>query len=149
MYSITRAIIFALMVIKPAITIADNLQETCLAKTVYYECRGCKNQIEKLDIAKLVINRTKNDNFSHTVCGVVNQKNQFKWASTKQKITDKKSWEESKRIAKKVLKNPNSSRLPDNVVFFKLKSSDVKLANNISRVKFKDKRDHDFYAMKG
>lgn len=147
MSSLTKAIIFALMVYTPAITFADSKQETCLAKTVYYECRGCSNTKEKLDIAKLVVNRTKHKKFPNTICKVIAQKDQFKWYSMRLPIADKSSWEESKKIAKNIMSNPKLSKLPDNAVFFKLKSSNVRLANNIKQVKFKDKREHSFFEL--
>lgn len=133
------------MVYTPAITFADSKQETCLAKTVYYECRGCNNINEKLDIAKLVINRTNHKKFPKTICKVIAQKDQFKWYSMNLPITDKSSWEESKKIAKSIISNPRLSKISDNTVFFKLKSSNVRLANNIKKVKFTDKREHSFF----
>jgi spore germination cell wall hydrolase CwlJ-like protein len=147
MSSSTKAMIFALMVYIPAITFADSKQETCLAKTVYYECRGCKNENEKLDIAKLVINRTKHKKFPKTICSVISQKDQFKWFTNSLPINDKSSWENSKHIARAVMNNPKISRLSNNVLFFKLKSSNVRLANNIKRVKFNDKREHSFFEL--
>lgn len=147
MSSLTKAIIFALMVYIPAITFADSKQETCLAKTVYYECRGCDNTNEKLDIAKLVINRTNHKKFPKTICAVISQKDQFKWFKNSLPINDKLSWEESKHIARNIISNPKLSRLPNNVVFFKLKSSNVRLANNIKKVKFNDKREHSFFEL--
>ena len=136
------------MVLLPAITFAESKQELCLAKTIYYECRGCNNKNEKLDIAKLVINRTKHKQFPKSICSVIAQKDQFKWYTMGLPIKDKSSWDESKLIAKKIIDNPNLSALSDNVVFFKLKSSTVRLANNIKLVKFKDKREHAFFELK-
>lgn len=147
MSTLTKAMIFALMVFTPAITFAESKQEICLAKTVYYECRGCNNKNEKLDIAKLVINRTNHKKFPKSICSVIAQKDQFKWYTMSLPIKDKTSWDESKSIAKTVLENPNVSKLSNNVLFFKLKSSNVRLANNIKRVNFKDKRDHDFFEL--
>jgi len=144
-----KNVIFFTIFLLPTITFAKaESSETCLAKTIYYECRGCSNQSEKEDIAKLVINRTKQGTkFPNTICGVIRQKGQFKWTAHQFPIKDKKSWEQSKAIAKTVLSNPRVSKLKENVVFFKQKTSRSRLAKNIKKVSFKDKRSHNFYEL--
>lgn len=143
MYSRTMAIIFALI----SANSFANTQETCLAQTIYHESRGTSDS-EQRDIAKLVINRTRSNKFPKTICGVVSQKNQFKWTKHKLKISDQSSWLQAKKIAREVMNNPNISNLPENVVFFKTKKSKTRLAKNLVKVSI-GKREHVFFAMRG
>lgn len=149
MYSITKVIVFALFITLSANSFATtNNNEQCLAETIYHEARGTSIE-EQRDIAKIVINRTKHNKFPKTICSVIYHKNQFKWVKNKLKIKDKKSWEESKLIAKQIIKNPRLSTLPENAVFFKTKKSKNFLANNLIKVKVGIKHKHSFFAMKG
>ena len=78
-------------------------QVLCMAKNLYYE--AAMEPFEgKLAVAQVTMNRTRNPQFPHTVCGVVYEKDQFSWVAEKHKgITDKYAWEECVMIAKRAL----------------------------------------------
>lgn len=59
----------------------------CLANNIYHEARG-ESFKGKLAVALVTINRTKKDGYPATICGVVYQKGQFSWTTTKAKILD-------------------------------------------------------------
>ena len=48
-------------------------QLLCLAKNIYYEA-GLEGRDGMLAVAQVTVNRTQNDKFPDTICGVVNQK---------------------------------------------------------------------------
>jgi len=48
-------------------------QLMCLAKNIYYEA-GLEGREGMVAVAQVTLNRTQNDKFPNTVCGVVNQK---------------------------------------------------------------------------
>ena len=78
-------------------------QIECMAKNIYYEA-GSEPYEGKLAVAQVTMNRTRNPQFPHTVCGVVYEKDQFSWVAEKHKgITDKYAWEECVMIAKRAL----------------------------------------------
>ena len=80
-----------------------NQQITCLAKNIFYEA-AMEPYEGKLAVAQVTMNRTRNPQFPHTVCGVVYEKDQFSWVAEKHKgITDKYAWEECVMIAKRAL----------------------------------------------
>jgi len=56
----------------PAQPIIDS-QLMCLAKNIYYEA-GLESRDGMVAVAQVTINRTEDDKFPKTVCGVVNQK---------------------------------------------------------------------------
>ena len=87
---------------------------TCLAKNIYYEA-GLESYEGKVAVAQVTVNRSENDKFPDTICGVVNQKTrvptgktvcQFSWVCdpTRSKIkyySDR--WENSLEIARNVI----------------------------------------------
>ena len=78
-------------------------QIDCMAKNIYYEA-GSEPYEGKLAVAQVTMNRTRNPQFPHTVCGVVYEKDQFSWVAEKHRgITDKYAWEECVMIAKRAL----------------------------------------------
>lgn len=147
MYSDLKVVIFASFLLS-ANAVASTNQETCLAKTIYHESRGTSIS-EQRDIAKLVINRTKHDKFPHTICEVIYQKGQFKWVKDKLQVKDKVAWENSISVAKEIIQHPEISMLPNDVVFFKTKTSRNYLTDNLRLVRIKDKREHNFFAIRG
>jgi N-acetylmuramoyl-L-alanine amidase len=52
-------------------------QVLCLARNIYYEA-GNENFVGKVAVAQVTINRTKNENFPSSVCGVIGQKTKVK-----------------------------------------------------------------------
>ena len=81
----------------------DTTQLNCLAKNIYYETLG-ENLKGKIAVAQVTLNRViHQQEFNKTICGVVYQKNQFSWTSSKQTISDHKQWHEAKHIASDIL----------------------------------------------
>jgi len=76
----------------------------CLAKNIYYEARG-ESQKGKIAVAQVTLNRVIHPSeFNKTICGVVYQKDQFSWTSTRKNyIKDKYHWEEAEHIARGIL----------------------------------------------
>ncbi|NDF75227.1 MAG: cell wall hydrolase [Betaproteobacteria bacterium] len=82
----------------------DITQLNCLAKNIYYEALG-EGLLGKIAVAQVTLNRViHQQEFNKTICGVVYQKDQFSWTSSKHRIIkDYKQWEEAKYIAIGVL----------------------------------------------
>lgn len=51
-------------------------QLMCLAKNIYYEA-GLEGRDGMVAVAQVTLNRTQNDKFPNTICGVVNQKTEL------------------------------------------------------------------------
>jgi spore germination cell wall hydrolase CwlJ-like protein len=83
----------------------DQRQIQCLAENVYYEA-GNQPVLGKIAVTNVVLNRTKDDRFPGTPCGVVNQKTssgcQFSWKCQRHKIQDMQLFEHGKTIAREV-----------------------------------------------
>ena len=77
----------------------------CLAKNIFHEA-GVEDRMGKYAVAQVTLNRIKNPKYPSTVCDVVMDRKQFSWANDR-KIRwthpKGKTWEESKRIAERVL----------------------------------------------
>jgi spore germination cell wall hydrolase CwlJ-like protein len=87
----------------------DMRQIECLAQNAYYEARG-ESVKGMIAVTNVVMNRTEDDSFPHTPCGVVHQKKhggcQFSWTCDHHvQIEDRNSYEISKIIAKMVYLN--------------------------------------------
>lgn len=70
---------------EPAINIGniDNLKEmACLAQAVHGEAAN-QSFKGKVAVAYVILNRTQEPGFASSICGVVNQKGQFKYAKNK------------------------------------------------------------------
>ena len=87
-------------------------EERCLTEAIYYEA-GNQSEIGKEAVALVVMNRVAEKHRPNTVCGVIAQAHvvedrkvcQFSfWCSTKYK-PNKAKWEDSQRIAHRVLTN--------------------------------------------
>ncbi len=50
----------------------------CLARNMYFEARG-ESTAGQLAVGQVTINRTKNEHYPNTICGVVAQRSQFSW----------------------------------------------------------------------
>ena len=77
---------------------------TCLAFVIYFEARN-QPEAAQFAVAEVTIQRVKDDRWPNTICGVVFQPNQYKWAKNKPPIRDAKAWRKSQRIANIVLNN--------------------------------------------
>jgi len=87
-------------------------EEKCLTEAIYYEA-GNQSEIGKEAVALVVMNRVAQKHRPNTVCGVVAQAHvvqdrkvcQFSfWCENKYK-PNKVAWEDSKKIARRVLTN--------------------------------------------
>jgi len=117
---------------------ATKKEVECLAQNIYHEARG-QNDIGKLAVAHVTINRVQHKRFPNTVCGVVKQghtkpswkdgsptpiknKCQFSWYCDGKKdvVLEPKAWQEAMVFANQVYHNrvtgfAQSSRWNDNV----------------------------------
>lgn len=77
----------------------------CLARNIYYEA-GVEDQVGKIAVAQVTLNRVKSGYWGKNICKVVYADKQFSWTAVKRRawIQPKgASWEESKLIADRVL----------------------------------------------
>ena len=119
---ILNTIVAASVVVVPVIAYAqqqdqqDMLQKQeeahCLAQNIYFEARG-SNFADKVSVADVVINRTKDRRYPSTICDVVRQGNtdsngnmirnqcQFSWYcdGKSDEPTNQDAWEEAMLIA--------------------------------------------------
>jgi spore germination cell wall hydrolase CwlJ-like protein len=77
----------------------------CLARNIYYEA-GVEDQVGKIAVAQVTLNRVKSGYWGKNICKVVYADSQFSWTKVKRRawIQPKgANWEESKLIANQVL----------------------------------------------
>jgi spore germination cell wall hydrolase CwlJ-like protein len=83
----------------------DKKQIKCLADNAYFEA-GNQTTKGKIAVTNVVMNRTDDDSFPSTPCGVVKQKKrghcQFSWVCEKKKVVDANVYKESKHVAEQV-----------------------------------------------
>jgi spore germination cell wall hydrolase CwlJ-like protein len=78
-------------------------QENCLALNIYYEA-GIENDIGKLAIANVTINRLQTRRWGDNICAVVYADSQFSWTSTsKRPKPSGASWDESRQAARHII----------------------------------------------
>lgn len=53
-------------------------QIECLARNIYFEARG-ESPAGQMAVGQVTINRSKQEEFPDSICGVVHQKSQFSW----------------------------------------------------------------------
>lgn len=96
--------------------VTDNNELDCMAKTIYFEA-GNQPIAGKIMVALVVIQRVKNPEYPKTICGVVHQHRmwngkdvdcQFSWycfphTIDLNNIIQRKTWDESLKVAKLVL----------------------------------------------
>jgi len=87
------------------LSVQDKKQIKCLADNAYFEA-GNQTTRGKIAVTNVVMNRTSDDSFPSTPCGVVKQKKQgrcqFSWVCEKRKVVDVDVYTESKRVAEQV-----------------------------------------------
>ena len=66
-------------------------QLNCLAQNIYHESRGESIQ-GQFAVAFVTLNRTEDENFPRSICGVVYQKGQFSWTKHKPIISEGGAW---------------------------------------------------------
>ena len=92
----------------------------CLATAIYFEARG-EPERGQIAVAQVVLNRLKNPAYPNTICAVVyqnkNRRNacQFSFAcdGIPDRITDRTAWDDSKKLATKILDDSREMFLPD------------------------------------
>jgi spore germination cell wall hydrolase CwlJ-like protein len=86
----------------PALVV-EKKQENCLALNIYYEA-GVEDDIGKLAIANVTINRLQTGRWGDSICGVVYADSQFSWTSVgKLPKPTGLSWDESRKAARNVI----------------------------------------------
>ena len=82
-----------------------NLELFCLAKNIYHEAAN-QSSLGKIAVAQVTLNRTTSPKFAGDICSVVFARNQFSWASDRNKRwshPNNSKWNESMNIAREVL----------------------------------------------
>lgn len=77
----------------------------CLAKNIFHEA-GIEPEEGKYAVAQVTLNRVDNPKYPNTICEVVMDPYQFSWTNDRSKRWTRPkgpNWEESKRIAEKVI----------------------------------------------
>lgn len=75
-------------------------QLNCLAQNIYHEARG-EPTSGQLAVAFVTLNRTEDDRFPDSICGVVYQKGQFSWTERNPKIRENEAWDAAQLIAQR------------------------------------------------
>lgn len=73
-------------------------QLNCLAQNVYHEARG-EPISGQLAVAFVTLNRTEDDRFPDSICGVVFQRGQFSWTKHNPRIREQGAWQTARSIA--------------------------------------------------
>ena len=83
-------------------------QQLCVAKAVYFEARGEKDQ-GKYAVAHVVMNRAKLNKYNNDPCKVVHDSCQFSWKCDKKSDvpTDQEAWGDSILVAATVMMGYN------------------------------------------
>ena len=99
----------------------------CLAKNIYYEARG-EDDIGKIAVGLVTLNRVDSPSFPKSICRVVNQQTslsdgtilcQFSWVCDVTRVPVGVAWKNSKEIAKMLLsRNHAHIELVPDAVFF-------------------------------
>lgn len=75
-------------------------QLNCLAQNIYHEARG-EPLSGQLAVAFVTLNRTEDDRFPDSICGVVYQRGQFSWTKHKPRIREEEAWNTAKLMAER------------------------------------------------
>jgi spore germination cell wall hydrolase CwlJ-like protein len=87
----------------PALQVAAT-EENCLALNVYYEA-GIEQEIGKIAIAHVTLNRLNTGKWGDSICAVVYANSQFSWTSSRRLAKPSGiSWDESRKAARNVIK---------------------------------------------
>lgn len=96
-----------------------NLEQKCLAMTIYYEARG-EPIVGQYAVADVVLNRVDDERFPDTICAVIKQKNQFHWKKVLPK--QDKNWIVATSIAEDIISNETYRGITEGAVFFQRSS---------------------------
>ena len=99
----------------------DHREIACMADAIYQEA-GHEPDLGKAAVARVIVNRTKHDEFPKSVCGVINEKHngvcQFSYVCVGRQQRDPVAFRASYQIAVEVLtKNQYNTLLP-NALFY-------------------------------
>ena len=91
-------------------TLAPDDDLRCLTEAVYYEARG-ESEEGRLAVAQVVVNRTREPGYPHTICGVVYEHHpgartcQFSFTcdGSMQRDVDRTAWSNAESVARRVL----------------------------------------------
>lgn len=101
----------------------DQRELKCLADNIYYESRG-ESQNGKIAVAGVTLNRVSSNKFPENICSVVYQRTrstcQFSWTCSRKRKPNPAAYEESFKIAEKVLTEEidHSNIIGDNVMWY-------------------------------
>ena len=122
--------IIAIIMMSPMVVEAKNGESQelkCLADTIYHEGRSLSD-IEQKMIGQVVLNRTINNKFPKTICGVVYHKakgknkrliRQFSWTKNENIIKEKEPYNEALSYAKELLQGNNHKPITGALFFSK------------------------------
>ena len=122
--------IIAIIMMSPMVVEAKNGESQelkCLADTIYHEGRSLSD-IEQKMIGQVVLNRTINNKFPKTICGVVYHRalgknkrliRQFSWTSNDNIIKEKAPYDEALSYAKELLQGNNHKPITSALFFSK------------------------------
>ena len=79
--------IIALTVMAPCHAEVNSKDLDCLARNIYYEA-GLESEEGRAAVGLVTINRSRDEKYPHTICGVVNQKTVFSIPKTVTKIRE-------------------------------------------------------------
>lgn len=93
-------------------------EEHCLALNIFYEA-GVENEMGKLAVGHVTLNRLRTGRWGHNLCSVVYAKAQFSWTLNKPKKPTKNNplWVESQHVAKAVLEGVRISTLDGSLYY--------------------------------
>lgn len=94
-------------------------EEQCLAKNIYHEA-GVESDVGKVAVGQVTINRLKTGRWGDNLCDVVYAKKQFSWTLSKKLKNEEpkgKLWEDSRRVARKVLAGLRVSTLANSMFY--------------------------------
>jgi len=128
--------------------VVNKTQLRCLSEAIYFEARDQSIQGQKA-VGHVIVNRTKEDQFPDTVCGVVHEKKsgrcQFSYFCEGLGIpTDIDAYNQAKTIARQVLRGDYD--ITGGALFYHTK--DVHPVWNRKMQKVADIGDHVFYNLK-
>lgn len=70
----------------------------CLAQNVYYEARNQPTE-GQIAVADVTLNRVEDERWPDTICGVVEQRNQFSWVGNVSEKPRGKAWRRAQEVA--------------------------------------------------
>lgn len=113
----------------------------CMAKNIYFEARG-EGLEGMLMVAEVTINRSENEKFPNTICGVVNERGQFGWVSANPRITNLEKYKEIHNLSERILSGKQVMR-NTSALYFKRTGSRSSFHN--SRPHVVTVGNHEFY----